>query len=228
MELHDESNTVPPSPIVDSQSDIIITPHTLRALSLILPTSDTLFFIQYIPTGSIRPRWFLVQVLLNLTLELELVLDPLNTGHYLCSFLARHSSDNEKKDNATRWWPEWYEYTIGADNIPIFGKRVLFQPHRKSDLAKHRLWTDTVPLSNPNCFLSGSFSFEARHDIIHPCNFVARSLWEHLFTNCSAYGIVPPTLSDPTIRGRTPLVIKPKRVAHFPPHAKPRKIPRFS
>ena len=53
VELHDESNTVPPSPVVDPQSDILISPHTPHALSLILPASDKLFFIQYIPTGSI-------------------------------------------------------------------------------------------------------------------------------------------------------------------------------
>ena len=53
VELHDESNTVPPSLVVDPQSDIIITPHTPHTLSLILPVSDKLFFIQYIPTGSI-------------------------------------------------------------------------------------------------------------------------------------------------------------------------------
>ena len=225
VELHDESNTVPPSPIVDPQSDICITPHTPHALSLLLPASDRLFFIQYVPIGSIRPRWFLVQILLDLTLELNL--DPVNTGHYLCSFLARHPSDNKKKDNVARWWPEWHEYTTGDDNIPIFGKRVLFHPHRKPDLAKHRLWTDTVPLSNPNCFLSGPFSFEARQDVIHPCNFVARSLWEHLFTVCSAYGIVPPTLSDPTIQGRPSLVTKPKRAAPVTTHSKSRKSPRF-
>ena len=53
VELHDESNTVPPSLVVDPQSDIIITPHTPHTLSLILPASDKLFFIQYISTGSI-------------------------------------------------------------------------------------------------------------------------------------------------------------------------------
>ena len=101
VELHDASNTVPPSPVVDPQSDILISPHTPHALSLILPASDKLFFIQYIPTSSIRPRWFLVQVLLDLTLELDL--DPVKTGHYLCSFLVRHPKDNKKKDIVTRW-----------------------------------------------------------------------------------------------------------------------------
>ena len=86
VELHDESTTVPPSPVLEPQSDIVVTHHPQHALSLLLPESDKLLFIQYIPTGSIRPRWFLVQVLLSLTLELNL--DPVNTSHYLYSFLS--------------------------------------------------------------------------------------------------------------------------------------------
>ena len=86
VELHDESTTVPSSPVLEPQSDIVVTHHPQHTLSLLLPESDKLFFIQYIPTGSIQSRWFLVQVLLSLTLELNL--DPVNTSHYLYSFLS--------------------------------------------------------------------------------------------------------------------------------------------
>ena len=82
VELHDESNTVPPSPVLNIQSNIFVTPRPPHALSMLLPESDKIFFIQYISTGFIQPRWFLVQVLLSLTLEINI--DPINTGHYLC------------------------------------------------------------------------------------------------------------------------------------------------
>ena len=94
VELHGEYNTVPPSPIVDPQFNIDVTPHIPHALSLLLAELDKLFFIQYIPTGSICPRWFLVQVLLDLTVELYL--DSVNTGHYSCLFLARHPKNTQK------------------------------------------------------------------------------------------------------------------------------------
>ena len=55
IEHHDESNTVPPSPVVNSYATIVFIPDTYHTLSLLLPDSNKLSFIQYIPTGSIRP-----------------------------------------------------------------------------------------------------------------------------------------------------------------------------
>ena len=44
-ELHDESNTVLPSPVLDPQSDSVVSPHPHHTLSLLLPESDKFFFI---------------------------------------------------------------------------------------------------------------------------------------------------------------------------------------
>ena len=162
-------------------------------LKLPFTPSSSLFFIQYIPEGSIRPRWFLVKIELDLTYSLDL--QPETTGHYLVAFLARHPRDKQLTDDFARWWPEWHEYTIGADNIPDFGQRVLFHPLRKPNLSKFRLWTDTVPLSDPNCYLQGPFDFESRNDVLNPCNYVARDQWLLLASSCSVSGIVPPLLS---------------------------------
>ena len=58
VESHDESNTVPPSPVINPYSTIVGIPHTPHALSLLLPDFIKLFFIQYIPTRFIQPQWF--------------------------------------------------------------------------------------------------------------------------------------------------------------------------
>ena len=194
IELHRETHTVPPPPVSICNSVSKPLPYTPRELSNLINPTSNLFFIQYIPEGSIRPRWFLVRIELELTHSLKL--NPNTTGNYLVAFLARHPSDNKKTDDDARWWPEWHEYTIGNDNIPDFGQRVLFHPLRKPPLAKYRLWTDTIPLSDPNCYLSGPFHFEARHDVVNPCNYIARDQWLLLHSICSISSVVPPILSS--------------------------------
>ena len=114
---------------------------------------------------------------------------------------SHNNITTQKRDYITviidaRWWPEWYEYTIGTDNIPDFGQRVLFHPLRKPPLDKYRLWTDTIPLSDPNYYLSGPFHFEVRHDILNPCNYIARDQWLLLHSICSVSSVVPPILSS--------------------------------
>ena len=104
VELHDESSSIPPSLGIAPQSNIAVKPHASHALNLLLPIINKLFLIKYILIGSIRPRRFLVQVLLDLTHELNLV--PVNTSHYVCSFLARHSKEVKKHNDVARWWPK--------------------------------------------------------------------------------------------------------------------------
>lgn len=70
--------------------------------------SDMLFFVQYTPEGTLRPRWYLVQVDMESTLEV-------NPGYATnnvcwCVFLARHPDDHKKSDELCRWWPDWYRY----------------------------------------------------------------------------------------------------------------------
>ena len=72
---------------------------------------------------------------------------------------------------------------------------MLFNPLRKPNLSKFRLWTDTVPLTDSNCYLQGPFHFESRHDVLTPCNYIARDQWLLLLSSCSVSGIVPLSLS---------------------------------
>ena len=128
-------------------------------------------------------------------LSYSLDLQPETSGHHLVALLTRHPSDKQQTDDLVRWWPKWHEYTIGADNIPDFDQRVLFHPLRNPNLFKFRLWTDTVRLTNSNCYLQGLFDFEYRNDVLNPCNYVACDQWLLLDSSCSVSGIVPSLLS---------------------------------
>ena len=56
--------------------------------------SDTLFFIQFTPAGTMLRKWYLVQI----DLESTLVVNPdyAINGEYWCVLLARHSADKQK------------------------------------------------------------------------------------------------------------------------------------
>lgn len=102
-----------------------------------LDNTDCLFFIHYLPADTVKPRWFLVQVHHIETVLLKL--DPSTKGDYHVTFLSRHPDDNHFCDDVIRWWPEWYEYLLNDDNIPVYGSRILFTPNRKPNLAKYML-----------------------------------------------------------------------------------------
>ena len=150
---------------------------------------------------------------MELTYSLDL--QPETTCHYLVEFLARHSSDKQQIDDLARWWPNLHEYTIGDDNIPDLGQRVLFHPLRKPSLSKFCIWTDTVPLTDSNCYLQELFDFESRNDVLNSCNYVAHDQLLLLDSSCSVSGIVPPLLSkNPADSNATPPVnITKKRTA---------------
>ena len=65
-----------------------------------------------------------------------------------------------------RWWPEWHEYSVNDENIPVYGCRMLFKPNRKLDLTKYMLWSDSVHLTYSSCFIYGPFKFDSRSDVI--------------------------------------------------------------
>ena len=100
VELHRETRTIPSSPVVTSNSLSKPVPYSPNELFKRVTLSSSLFFIQYIPEGSIRPRWFLVQIELYLTYSLDL--QPETTGHYLVVFLARHPRDKQLTDDFAR------------------------------------------------------------------------------------------------------------------------------
>ena len=79
-------------------------------------------------------------------------MDPSTTGDYHVTFLSRHPGDNHLCDDVARWWPEWHEYSLNDENIPVYGSRMIFKLNRKPNLAKYMLWTDSIHLSDSSCF----------------------------------------------------------------------------
>ena len=61
-DLHADTNTIPPSPFVDTSDTDIISPPSPLVLSKSLSTSDGLFFIRYTPESTFKQQWFLIQV----------------------------------------------------------------------------------------------------------------------------------------------------------------------
>ena len=125
-------------------------------------------------------------------------MDPSTTGDYHVTFLSRHPDDNHLCDDVARWWPEWHEYSMNDENIPVYGSRMLFKPNRKPDLKKYMLWSDSVHLTDSSCFIHGPFNFDSRSDVVSAKQFVALCHWEYLLTSCITLGIVPPTISTLT------------------------------
>ena len=69
---------------------------SLDDLSDTVNISDKLFFIQYTPEGTMRRRWYLIQVDMESTLEANP--DFITKNLYLCVLLSRHPDDNRKSD----------------------------------------------------------------------------------------------------------------------------------
>ena len=75
---------------------------------------------------------------------------------------------------------------------------MLFGPKRKLDPTKYILWTDSIHLTEPSCYLYGPFNFDPHSDIITPKQHVALTHWEYTLTVCNTFGIVSPILSTIT------------------------------
>ena len=67
------------------------------ALHKSLAMTDFLSFIQYIPKGTIKPRWFPVQVNHHETEILKM--DFFRTGDYHVTFLSHHPADKHLCDD---------------------------------------------------------------------------------------------------------------------------------
>ena len=83
---------------------------------------------------------------------------PSTTGYYHVTFLSRHPDDNHLCDDVSRWWPEWHEYSMNDENIPVYGSRMLLKPNRKTDLKKYMLWSNSVHLTDSSCFIYEPFN----------------------------------------------------------------------
>ena len=100
-ELHEETATQ--SPDVE-QDDEPINESSQSIHQSIKESTDRLFFVKYVVAGTMRPKWYLVQVDLEATSTLNL--EPEATGVYFCVFLAKHPNDAQKTDEFSRFWPD--------------------------------------------------------------------------------------------------------------------------
>lgn len=152
------TSTESATPTEDNTIVEIPTPHkgptTSDKLQVMLAVSDDyLFFVQYVPAGTLRPCWFLIQV------NMEKNLDTADDGIYFCEFLQRHPSDENKTDDRSRWWPEWRELSWDESCTEFdCGRRILLSPRAKPDLSKYGKFSDKLNLLNPNVYWAHSTS----------------------------------------------------------------------
>jgi hypothetical protein len=187
------SPSAPPDFIASSAPD----PATLA--SALASSADKLFFVSYLPSGTARPRWYLVRVDSTLTASDPDCSDSVTSGIYHVQFLLQHPSDKSLSHPRSRWWPQWNRFSINPlDNIMEFGAIQLFPPARTPDPTKFVAWSTALPLSDPACHLLGPFDFQALSFASDRRSVVGPHHWDHLFSLCQARGIIPPALSPAT------------------------------
>ena len=178
-------------------------PHLFDAITA---SSDRLFFVSYRPAGTLRPRWYLVQI--DLSQSLIASPDCDSNGPYYCHFLGCHPDDTSLPDPPSRWWLLWHRFTTTAADDIEFGARVLFNPTTIPDPDLYVAWADVLPLLDPAVCLLGPFTFTepSSNPPGRTSSFrqiVPFSLWASLTSLCLTRGILPPVLSSPpTTRSR--------------------------
>jgi hypothetical protein len=181
-------------------------------------SKDRMFFIQYLPEGTLRPRWYLVSV--NSVIdEHPDPADCRNTGTFQVDFFCRHPDDKSKSDAYARWWREWHRYsTDPIDGTVLFGDQVLFRPGHTPPPDKYIAWADFVPLLDPTVALVGPFDlvpFAPDTTTNRPSarQWVPLPIWHTLCSLCASKGILPPSISSqPILRSRWTKTKKRKRV----------------
>ena len=188
----------PPELTTTIESELDTSPPDPTTLaSAIHSSKDKLFFVQFIPADTIRPKWFLIQVDLDLT-EQDSNCNPAS-GQYQCSFLAKHQQDNKKSDERSRWWPDWYKYHICPDSgTMIFGKRMLIRPSTIPDPSKFILWATPLNLCSSSTFIHGPFNFETLNNTNRTHYKIHINDWKVLEHACRKFLLEPPTLNPNT------------------------------
>ncbi len=188
-------------PTVDSQSASPLPPSFSppSLATAIASSSDRLFFISYTPSGTARPRWYLVRVDLPMTDSDPDCTTCAASGVYHVHFLMQHPSDKALGQPQSRWWPQWNRFSISPlDQVMEFGPIQLFPPSTLPDPSKFVAWSTAVPLSDPTCHLLGPFDFQPRLLASDRRSIVPADLWDRLFSICQSRGIMPPALSPTT------------------------------
>jgi hypothetical protein len=121
-------------------------------------------------------------------------------GKYWCMFLAKHPEDRKKSDEFSRWWPEWYRYTLCKDTDDvIYGNRILIRPSSNPDSTKFVQWAMQLQLIGQNhSNILGPFDFEEINETNRMRQKISRSEWTQLKGVCSVHGMLPPTFGSNT------------------------------
>ena len=162
----------------------------------IIASKHKLFFIRYTPEHTLRQRWYLVQVDMDASLEMNK--DKASMESYRCVFLARHPHDVKKSDEFSRFWPEWHKYTRcpKTDQI-LFGDSYLIRPNHTPNKDKFIQWSDDILLcSAESQSILGPFEFEKVDAFNRTRRKVSMQHWKFLYDECIKYGMVPPTFGN--------------------------------
>jgi hypothetical protein len=109
-----------------------------------------MFFISYLPEGTLWPCWYLVAVNLESSLADSAFADCRTSGNFCVDFYCRHPNDHSSSDACARWWRKWHRYSTNLmDGTLIFRDQVLFQPGHKPPSDRYISWSAVVPLLNP-------------------------------------------------------------------------------
>ena len=197
---------------------IPITPSPIPFHDAIKNSKDKLCFVMYTPIGTMLRKWYLVRICLQSSIASNF--DATISGLYYCDFLAKHKDDVRRSDELSRWWPDWYRYTI--DKLTgdiVFGSRILLRPNITPDHNKYIQWADTLNLFDSDTLLYGPFNFLPISSSNRSRNLVAPSDWLRLGAACGRLSILPPTLVPP----KRFTVCPPTR--HHPSTKRKRRVP---
>ena len=165
-------------------------PRTSDDLQMMLAQSvDKLFFVQYVPAGTLRPKWYAIQV------NEEASGDTMEGGVYLCEFLQKHTSDDLKSDSRSRWWPEWRELSWNKDKTEFdYGRRVLLSPRTKPSLQEYGKFSDDICLLDEDIYLAGPFDFKKKDSSTPGQSIIPEERWKELNRICEDRSLMPPSI----------------------------------
>jgi len=153
---------------------------------------DKLFFIQFTPANTLRPKWYLVQIQID-----QHSIDDA-PGMYFCTFFQKHVRDIQLPDNMSRWWADWRELDWTTDDSYEYGKRILFQPRNKPDPRKYGKFGLDINLLEQDRILVGPFNFLEKTPSRPGKSFVPNDAWADLGRRCRSTSLTPPLLSQST------------------------------
>jgi hypothetical protein len=197
----------------------VVPPSAAQLYDRIVASTDRMFFIQYLPEGTLRPRWYLVAVNLDCSQHQPASATCRHSGIYAVDFYCRHPDDRTSSDACARWWREWHRYSLDPNDATIiFGDQVLFRPNQNPSADTYITWSDVVPLADPSVALLGPFDLASStpfsSDVCRRSSrqWVPLAIWQQLCCLCSSRGILLPSVSaQPVVRSRWTKAKKRKR-----------------